>query len=283
MNTTYEHAHEHDDEEIVVATEQSEQKEEIPTTDEFINELKQRIVSTVEKVSRGELTPPKCGIGKLLSAIRRHDTPFYNTYLELYKPLATKYFVEHPKDLKANSPAKMKEKERAANMKIGGGGGKGRDISEISDDELFKSLGEDGDAEPAFMKGKAKKKEKKVRVPKNPGEKGSRDRSELSFDGETYGKGKFVLAVIRAHVVKNPNITLEQLKKTFPDDLLKGYGIFQTREKAIEISKKSKRFFLKDDQLVRIKGASVAICNQFSTENIKPFLAHIRGMGVQYT
>lgn len=149
--------------------------------------------------------------------------------------------------------------------------------AELSDEDVTKG--------PTLFTEK-KKKEKKVRVPKVRDGKvstGIRDRTAYTFNGQGYGKGKLVLAVLKAHVAKNPNITLDQMKKAFPDELLKGYGIFQTKEKAIAQSPKSKRFFLKDDQLIRIKGASIAICNQFSTENIKPFLVHAKGMGFQIT
>jgi len=147
--------------------------------------------------------------------------------------------------------------------------GKGGGRKELSDSDVLS--GPSGGAKEGRVR--ATKSEKKI--PKPAREKGDRDRKTYKFMGEEHGKGKLVLAIIKYHVEKNPKITAQQLKGFFPDQLLKGYGIIRVLSEAQEISKTHKRFFLKEEQLVKVKDGKMAVCNQFSAENIKPFFEHV--------
>lgn len=105
----------------------------------------------------------------------------------------------------------------------------------------------------------------------------SRNTGSFSFMGTSYNKGKLIHAVVAAHVAKNKNITHDKLKEVFPDTLLKRFGIFQTVEKAREISgAKYDRYFFKDDLQIRLKDCVVVTCNQITSENILPFLTVAR-------
>jgi len=250
-----------------------------------IKSLELRIDKAIKEIQKGEKTPKEAEIGKLLNLLKAMDEASYVKYAEKYRPVSNEYFEKYrqsdeykssPEYKKLVEQEKKKKEERRKALEFaetlkGGGGGS--------------FVGDDDDGPPRPKKGaKPAKKEPKVKLPKTPKaqkEKGVRDLTLLKFGGEEYKKGPLVLAVIRKYVKDNPKTNYDLLKKAFPDELLKGYGIFQSYEKAMEISKKVKRFFLHDDQLVRLAGPvkNVAICNQFSSDNILPFLAHARKMG----
>jgi len=250
--------------------------------DKDIKSLEVRIDKAMKDIAGGTQTPKDSEIGKLLNCLKNMDLPSYEKRFEAYKPISKTFFDKYyasPEylkikdvELKKKAIERKKALEFAETLKGGGGGGG----DYLSDDEIA--------AGPRNNKAKElqAKKEPKVKVPKLPKaqkEKGDRDRTGYTFEGELYGKGPLVLAIIRKHVKANPKINFDLLKKTFPDDLLKGYGIFQSYERAMEISKVRKRFFLNDNQLVRLRDKNIAICNQFSSDNILPFLAHARKLG----
>lgn len=250
--------------------------------DKDIRSLETRINNAIKEISKGEKTPKETEIGKLLNLLKSMDEPSYIKLAEKYRPVSAEYFEkyrqtdeykqspEYKKQLELEKKKKLeREKVMEANFLIGSGGG-----GDLSDAEITRG--------PSAKAKELKVKQPKVKLPKAQKpkkEKGDRDRTGYTFNGESYGKGPLVLAVIRKYVLDNPKTNYDSLKKAFPDDLLKGYGIFQTYEKAMDISKVRKRFFLNDNQLVRLRDKNIAICNQFSTDNILPFLAHAKKMG----
>lgn len=80
----------------------------------------------------------------------------------------------------------------------------------------------------------------------NPKHK-QKDLSKYIFRGEPYNKGRLALAVIKDYVYKNPSITLQSLKKVFPN-------IIETLSIALaENSKGYMRYFTKDDDIIILK------------------------------
>lgn len=106
-----------------------------------------------------------------------------------------------------------------------------------------------------------------------------RDNSKLKFNGELYGKGPLVRAVVAQYVVDNPGTTYKKLKEVFPDELLKRFGIFQDEETAKTIANKGNRYFTKDEQIIKLKDKKVVVCNQFTLSNIQPFLKVAKSLG----
>lgn len=107
---------------------------------------------------------------------------------------------------------------------------------------------------------------------------------KVSFGGKELGdnlpKGASVLTVVKFHIHNNPKITLQNLKKVFSDELLLRFGIFQLAKDAQKISGDRPRYFLKPEQLIKLKdGNTIAVCNQFTSENIKPFFAAAKKAG----
>lgn len=121
-------------------------------------------------------------------------------------------------------------------------------------------------------------------TPKRTADNFNRDFNRIKFEGTEYPKGRFVLAVIKKYVAeKNP--TAAQLRAAFPDTLLPNYGIVRdvaVANKATVHGKK--RYSLKSDQIIKCKdGRVIAVANQFSSENIKPFIAHVKTLGYTVT
>ncbi len=106
-----------------------------------------------------------------------------------------------------------------------------------------------------------------------------RDNSKFKFNGELYGKGPLVHAVVSQYVADNKGTTYKKLKEVFPDDLLKRFGIFQHQETAHQIAPKGGRYFSKPEQVIKLKDRSVIVCNQFTLANIQPFLKIAKSLG----
>lgn len=97
-----------------------------------------------------------------------------------------------------------------------------------------------------------------------------RDNSKFKFNGELYGKGPLVRAIVQQYVSDNPTTTYKQLKEIFPDELLKRFGIFQDEKTANEIAPKGGRYFEKPEQMIKLKDRKIVVCNQFTLVNIQP-------------
>ena len=106
-----------------------------------------------------------------------------------------------------------------------------------------------------------------------------RDNSKFKFNGEFYGKGPLVHAVVSQYVADNKGTTYKKLKEVFPDELLKRFGIFQDEEATKKIAPKGGRYFSKPEQVIKLKDASVLVCNQFTLANIQPFLKVAKSLG----
>jgi len=100
------------------------------------------------------------------------------------------------------------------------------------------------------------------------------------FNGKDLHKGKLVHAIVNEFVSTHQDADLTELKKVFSDELLPVYGIIAPQKVA---AKKAKRYFMKKDQLISLKdGTKVAVCSQFSTSNIQPFLKIARNLGFKF-
>jgi len=97
------------------------------------------------------------------------------------------------------------------------------------------------------------------------------DRTKVMFAGQELTKGKFVLAVIQAEVQKNPNITFAELQAKYPNNTHRKYGVIQPLKEAIKKCQKQKRFFIREDQVVKLKDGDVAVCSDWGTGNIGNF------------
>ena len=119
----------------------------------------------------------------------------------------------------------------------------------------------------------SKEKESAAVTPKEKTKSAGRDLTKYKFNGGEYGKGPLVLAVVKKFVEDKPKTTIQNLAKAFPPELLFRFGIFQEMKEAHKISNGRPRYSLKPEQTIKLKdGKSIAVCNQFTSETIKPFL-----------
>jgi len=102
----------------------------------------------------------------------------------------------------------------------------------------------------------------------------SRDNSKYKFNGQEYGKGPLVRAVVAKYVEDHPDTTHKQLKEIFPDTLMKRFGVFANETEAKKLSGSKPRYFLKPEQMIKIKGQKepIAICNQWTAALIAPLI-----------
>jgi len=108
-----------------------------------------------------------------------------------------------------------------------------------------------------------------------------RDTGKYKFGNAEYGKGPLVRAVLAKFVDDNPNTTFKQLKEIFPDTLIKRFGVFSNESDAKKLSGNKPRYFMKPEQLIKIKGQKEPICvtNQWTATLIEPFLKIVKGLG----
>ena len=101
--------------------------------------------------------------------------------------------------------------------------------------------------------------------------------TKYKFNGAIYGKGKLVLAVIKQYVEENPDVTYAELEKKFPKNLQGSHGCFVEKERALKLraEKGRKRHFLKEDEEIKIKGCSIAVCTEWGRGNIDKFIENI--------
>lgn len=112
-------------------------------------------------------------------------------------------------------------------------------------------------------------------------QRSSRDLSKFQFESEVYGKGRLVLAVVRASVLKSPPKNCGDLKLRFPDKLQGAWGVVsnvQEVEKRLG-AKAKKRYFINEDEIIHLaSNEAVAVSNQWGN-NFDGFLSHARELG----
>lgn len=101
-----------------------------------------------------------------------------------------------------------------------------------------------------------------------------RDLTKYSFSGlEDLSKGRLALAVIRNIAVTNPKIKLKELVESYPDTLVPPYGVIKPKKEALEISKGRPRFFIKQEEMVKLADGDICVSNQWTTERINEFIS----------
>ena len=116
------------------------------------------------------------------------------------------------------------------------------------------------------------------------GKSGTRNKDQYKLDGELYGKGRIVQAVVRKYVADNPKVTYKQLKEVFPDELLNRFGIFQDETTANSLSGSRPRFFMSEEKGDGIKLGDKKIVytsSQFTASNVIPLLAVAKKLGMK--
>ena len=103
----------------------------------------------------------------------------------------------------------------------------------------------------------------------------NRDYSKYTFEGQTYGKGKLVLAVVQKYVADNPSVTFDDLQKAFPDSLQGAKGVVRLFDSVSPEDKGIggiKRYYINDGETITIAGEKVLVSDQWGAGNIGKFI-----------
>ena len=93
------------------------------------------------------------------------------------------------------------------------------------------------------------------------------DNTKYLFNGNTYGKGRLVLAVLKHHISINENYSYQKLENG-------SRNVFTKFETAKEIVDRTghKRHFIAIDELLEIEGTKIAVTTEWGIGNIELFL-----------
>ena len=108
----------------------------------------------------------------------------------------------------------------------------------------------------------------------NPG----RDFARYILDGEYYGKGRYVLAILRKYIGPR-KVTLADLQKTFPKEI---QGYYEMVVDADTLPKEGRRnYFMRTGDIIHLQdGTNVAVTRQWGKGNIERFLKLAKDLGL---
>jgi len=240
-----------------------------------LEELKSSIIYAMDQIKRRKSTPKKCGMGQMFAALHSACPETHTKLLAEYKPISNAYFAQ--KQSKRKKAVISQIEKMMTNIE------KNLIFEEDDFDDAGNLLPHVWDKAILDASNRIDGKKKKIpaKPARDPNEPHVRDRSGYKFNGNVYGKGPLVLAVVKCVVEADPDITSSKLKEIFPDELLKSYGIFKPTDVAEEASKKRKRYFLKEDQIISVRDCRIAVCNQFTAGNIGAFIDKAREIGYE--
>jgi len=106
----------------------------------------------------------------------------------------------------------------------------------------------------------------------------SKDASKYKFDGQVFGKGRLVLAIVKRYVETHPETTFAELQQAFPKHCQGSLGVVATVEQANEIytTTARKRHFLDPEDVIQLPDSTVAISSQWGIGNIDHFIKQAR-------
>lgn len=109
----------------------------------------------------------------------------------------------------------------------------------------------------------------------------SKDTSKYEFDGQVFGKGRLVLAIVKRYVEAHPMVTFAELQQAFPKDCQGSLGVIATVEQANEIytATNRKRHFLEPEDLVQLSDSTVAVSSQWGIGNIDRIIKQAKALG----
>ena len=110
-----------------------------------------------------------------------------------------------------------------------------------------------------------------------PKEAKPKDFSKYLFNGETYGKSRLVLAVVKQYVEDCHPTAFEDLEKAFPSHLQGSLGVVKLIDSVSDKYKGVggvKRYFVNEDEIIYLpSGERVIVCTQWGV-NIDRFIEH---------
>jgi hypothetical protein len=109
----------------------------------------------------------------------------------------------------------------------------------------------------------------------------TKDRTKYLFDGESYGKGRLALALVKKYIENHPDKTYADLEQAFPKTVQGTLGVFVTLDEAQKIYEKYeyKRHFIKEDEVLKVGAIKIAVCSQWGIGNIGRLIERAKALG----
>ena len=96
--------------------------------------------------------------------------------------------------------------------------------------------------------------------------------------GVALPKSKLVLEIVKHYAAQNGPLTLAELKETFPDSLLKPFGVVASLEEANPSNFSGhKRYYV--DEPIMLSDGPAAVCTQWRAGSIKNLIACAEDLG----
>jgi hypothetical protein len=107
-----------------------------------------------------------------------------------------------------------------------------------------------------------------------------KDTSRYSFQGNTYGKGRLVLAVVQAYFNENPSISATELVLTFNRAIQGSLGVVrELSDLKRTCPDYQRRFFAYEDEIIHTPTGDCAVCSQWGKPNINGFIDRASELG----
>lgn len=98
---------------------------------------------------------------------------------------------------------------------------------------------------------------------------------KYAFEGNNYGKGKLVLAIVKSFVLSNVSLKIADIQNAFPKKLHGKFNVVDEIKGASSKSEKQRRFFLDPNQIIELSdGTKVAVCSQWGSNNVNNVIDH---------
>jgi hypothetical protein len=109
----------------------------------------------------------------------------------------------------------------------------------------------------------------------------NRDTTQYTFNGQTLGKGRLVLEIMKHHVENNPGLTFSSLESQFPKNIRGSDGVFSTITEANKryTSGGRKRHFINPEDIINLQDSVIAVSSQWSIKNVNHFISVAKELG----
>ena len=118
----------------------------------------------------------------------------------------------------------------------------------------------------------------KKEIKKNTPISSNRDKTKYMFEGKVYAKNRLVLAIIKKYVEQN-SPTFNEISEVFDKSLQGSLGVVELYNNAIQVSDATKRYFLKEEDIIVLSDAQIVVCTQWGIFNIVKFIKQAQSLG----
>lgn len=111
------------------------------------------------------------------------------------------------------------------------------------------------------------------------------DTTQYTFEGQTMGKGRLVLALVKRYVRENPGVTFQDVRSAFPDELQAGSPIQFTKQRCVVArlddlsSVARKRFHVGDGETIELRDGVIVVSREWNRFNIQHILKRAQELG----